>query len=277
MAVEYALPKISVIMGVKYLSNDTASLERSVSSILAQTFRGFEFIICVKEASDIAADFLRRTAEQDSRVILLDGNGTNHLGGQLNRCIEYARGEFLARMDDDDYSYPDRFEKQLKYLSEHPDAAFVGCRVRLIRGGKPESIRKLPLKPEINDFLFVQPFIHPSLMLRRENVTETGGYSDAPSRKGCEDYDLLMRMYGKGFRGENTESVYLDYTLPPKGKSHRTLKLRLNETVTRFSLYSEMKLLPKALPYVVKPLIAGLIPTALLEKMKERKYKDSGK
>ncbi len=277
MAAETGFPIISVIMGVKYLSDDTAYLKRSVDSILGQTFKSFEFIICVKEASDSAAEFLRKTSERDSRVVLLDGGGTNHLGGQLNRCIEHARGEFLARMDDDDYSYPDRFEKQFRYLSEHPAAAFVGCRVRVMREGKPEGIRKLPLKPEIKDFLFVQPFIHPSLMLRRVNVTETGGYSDAPSRKGCEDYDLLMRMYGKGFRGENTESIYLDYTLPPKGKSHRTLRLRLNETVTRFSLYSKMKLLPKALPYAIKPLITGLIPAALLDKMKERKYKSSGK
>lgn len=266
-------PVVSVIMGVRFQSIDIAPLKRSVDSILAQSFSNFELIICEKESSIEAKEYLNIMSEQERRVRLIDGSGTNHLGGQLNRCIECAEGRFLARMDDDDYSYSARLEKQLEFLAENEDIAFVGSNVRLIQNDVPVGNRILPSRPVIKDFLFVQPFIHPALMFRADDVRAVGGYSDASDRRGCEDYDLLLRMYGAGFAGANIEQTLLDYSLPPRGTSHRNIKLRINEVKTRWQLFGKLGILPKGLPYVIKPLAVGLIPLPILERIKQQKWR----
>lgn len=264
---------ISVAMGVLYLSEDISNLKRSVGSILNQTFSDFEFLICAKRLSEKAENYLRSVAQQDDRIILLDGSSANHLGGQLNLCIERAKGKYIARMDDDDFSHPRRLEIQLEFFKSNPDIAFVGCDVRLLQEGRDAGKRVLPRQPVVKDFLFVQPFIHPSLMFRKEALESIKGYSDAENTRGCEDYDLLLRLYQNGYCGVNLEEPLLDYTLPPTGKSKRAMRLRVNETKTRWKLFRDLNMLPKAIPYVIKPLAVGLIPAPLLEKIKQQKWR----
>ncbi len=266
---------ISVAMGVKYPDKNIDLLKRSVDSVLAQSLKNFELIICERDSSQQARDYLHQAAMTDPRIRLIDGHGTNHLGGQLNRCIDVSTGDYIARMDADDYSYPERFEKQSEYLSENRSAAFVGCSVRLVCEGKYAGIRRLPKRPTIDDFMFVQPFVHPTLMFRRKALIVAGGYSDSPERLGCEDYDLLMRLYAHGLYGENSEIVYLDYTIPPARSKHRSFGMRINETRTRFDLYSKMGLMPKSVFFAIKPVAAGFIPQKLLSRIKTLVYKRS--
>lgn len=263
-------PLISVIMGVRYKSDDTALLKRSVDSILNQSYGNLELIICMKECSVPAQEFLQKISGEKARITLLDGSDRNHLGGQLNRCIEQSKGNFIARMDDDDFSYLNRFEVQMKFLGEHPQISFVGSNVRLVRDGEAVGRRNLPPFPQVKDFLFVQPFIHPSMIFRRDCLETVGGYSDAENRRGCEDYDLLLRLYKSGFLGANIEEILLDYALPPRGVKKRTMAIRANETRTRYARFKELGLLPRALPYVVKPIAVGMIPEILLDKIKKR-------
>ncbi len=270
-------PLVSVIMGVAHRSENIEMLSRAVKSIQNQSYKNIELIICTKRCSQNTEKFLKKTAKLDNRVVLLDGSGLNHLGGQLNLCIEYAQGDFIARMDDDDFSYPHRFAKQLYFLATHKNIAFVGSNVRLIRDKNPIGTRKFPQNPLVKDFLFTQPFIHPTLMFRRECLTAVGGYSDEDSRRGCEDYDLLLRLYEANFCGANVYEFLLDYSLPPKGFTHRTFSLRINEMKTRKEMFSRLKLMPMALPYVLKPIVAGMLPTIFLDKLKacREKYYDT--
>ncbi len=263
---------ISVAMGVLYLSEDISNLKRSVGSILSQTFSDFEFLICAKRLSEKAENYLRSVAQQDDRIVLIDGSSANHLGGQLNLCVERAKGKYIARMDDDDFSHPRRLEIQLEFLKSNPDIAFVGCDVRLLQEGRDAGKRVLPRQPVVKDFLFVQPFIHPSLMFRKEALESIKGYSDAENTRGCEDYDLLLRLYENGCCGVNLEEPLLDYTLPPTGKSKRAMRLRVNETKTRFRLFKRLGLMPKAFPYAIKPIAVGLIPNRALDKVKKKCY-----
>ena len=86
----------------------------------------------------------------------------------------------------------------------------------------------------------------------------------------CEDYDLLLRLYEKGFRGANLQECLFDYTLPETAKGSRRMRHRWNEVVTRFQRFRALGRLPKALPYVVKPIVVGLLPEKFLEKVKGR-------
>lgn len=263
-----AQPLVSVLMGVRYRREDLMLLERAITSILTQTYDNLEFLICENGSVAGVRERLKQFAAEDTRVRLIDGVGAETLSEKLNRCIADARGMYLARMDDDDFSYPDRLTRQMAYLEEHPEVSFVGCSVALEQDGVSTGERPLPEHPAVRDFLFVQPFIHPTLIFHREALEQVGGYGEESRCVGCEDYDLLLRLYEKGYSGANMQELLFRYTLPPKGSKGRPMTLRLNEVKTRFVRFKRLGLLPGSFPYVVKPVMVGLIPTPLLERLK---------
>jgi len=262
-------PRISVLMGVYYRREDTALLRRSVESILSQSLNDFEFLICDDGSIDPAKLLLEDYARRDRRIRLIRPGDKLDLASKLNACLRQAGGVYIARMDDDDYSHPERFKKELDVLEKKPEVAFVGCNVRLCVDGKSAGERVLPAEPGIRDFYFVQPYIHPSLMFRREVLEAVGGYSEDPRQRLCEDYDLLLRLCARGFRGENIQETLLDYSIPASAKGNRNMIHRWNETVTRYARFRELGVFPGALAYVIKPLAVGLIPERILKRMKE--------
>jgi len=264
-----AKPLISVAMGVCYRRIDPSLLQRSIQSILSQSVGDLEVLICEHGSSPEAKAALRQFAAEDSRIRLIQGRSPGTLSQHLNDCIRQAQGQYFARMDDDDFSHPHRFEAQLAYLAEHPEIAFVGSQVNLCCEGKIVGKRALPKFPTVRDFYMTQPFIHPALMFRRGVLESVGGYAEERTCLLCEDYDLLLRLYQAGIYGANILSVLLDYTIPTTVKGSRTMKHRWNETVTRYRRFRDLRLLPRALPYVVKPLAVGLLPECLLAQIKK--------
>ena len=265
-------PLISAIMGVRYRRESLDLLRRAVESVLNQTVTDFEFLICDGGSSPEAGSLLDSYAETDSRICLIrEEKIPTDLAHKLNACLQRAEGALIARMDDDDVSHPERFARQTSYLAERPDIAFVGCNVALQAEGVTVGHRAFPEYPQVKDFYFTQPFIHPTLVFRREALLAVGGYSEGKYQVLCEDYDLLLRFYMAGYRGANLQEDLFDYTVPASVKGNRRMHHRWNETVTRWCRFKEMHLLPKALPYVVKPLVVGLLPEALLAKLKKQK------
>lgn len=261
-------PLISVIMGVLYQREDIDLLMRSIQSVQDQTYTNWELLVCDDGSVEAARRYLEEMAEWDGRIQLVRGCPKTDLSSKLNWCLAKAEGAYIARMDDDDWSQPSRFEKQLHALEENPAVAFVGSNVRLWRDNGIVGVRELPKNPEIRDFLFVQPFVHPTLIFRREALLAVGGYSSDKHCLNCEDYDLLLRLYEEGLYGENLKEYLLDYTIPNTAKGRRTMGHRWNEAVTRWKNFSKLGLLPRALPYVAKPLVVGLLPEHLLAALK---------
>ncbi|HWP50962.1 MAG TPA: glycosyltransferase [Clostridia bacterium] len=260
-------PAVSIVMGVRYQRSDTSLLERSVRSILAQSFTNFEFLICQNDSTSEAVALLNQLAAEDKRIRLIDGTGTDSLTKKLNRCIFQARGIWLARMDDDDVSYPDRFDHQIAFLQEHTNIAAVGCCVREI-DDEMAHVRMLPPFPQLRDFRVTFPFVHPTLVLRRDAVEAVGGYSENTLQEGCDDYDLLLRMYGMGYRAANVQKVLLDYSVVSSQLSHRPYRLFYNEFRTRMAQFGALGLLPRWLIWAGKPLATGLLPRRLLYRIK---------
>ena len=261
---------ISVLMGVYYQSPDTGRLARSVNSILSQTHENLELLICDDGSSPDAVRLLDRLAREDERIRLIRRGDMVSLPVKLNACLNEAAAQWIARMDDDDYAHPLRLEKQLNYLNTHPDTAFVGCNVNLIKEGEPVGQRRFPERPGVQDFYMTQPFIHPTLMFRRSALDAVGGYCEDPSVLFCEDYDLLLRMYAKGLPGANLQEILFDYTIPPTAKGKRKMKHRWNEAVTRWRRFRKLGCLPQALPWVVKPLAVGFLPEWVLSRVKKK-------
>ena len=116
-------------------------------------------------------------------------------------------------------------------------------------------------------------YVHPTLFFRRESLDAVGGYSEDRRCVLCEDYDLLLRMMGKGMQGANLQEPLLTYTVPSTSKGNRKMSHRWNEAVTRYYRFKELGVLPGAFPYVIKPLAVGLLPACTLRAMKERRMR----
>lgn len=267
---------ISVVMGVRYQRPSIDLLIRAVNSILQQTYSELEIIICERDSVKEAKNYLLQLSQQEPRIKLIDGSLASSFSEQLNICIENAHGNWIARMDDDDYSHPNRLEKQLNFLKEHEDIAFVGCNSKLMQDGEVIGIQTSPEYPETNDFLFNQPFIHPSVMFRRDALKLVEGYSNIMRCNRCEDFDLFMRLYRNGFRGANLQTPYFTYTLPERGITTRSMSDRVNEMKTRFVCFRECKMFPKAIPYVIKPIVVGFLPKKLLARLKRKRNVKNG-
>lgn len=260
-------PSISVLMGVYYRRDDLLLLQRSVDSILAQSYSDFELLICDDGSNAAAKELLDSYAAEDERVQLVRPGAAYRLPVKLNFCLKESKGSYIARMDDDDFSRPERFERQIQALEDYTEIAFVGCNVALCRACEIFGERLLPAFPYINDFYITQPFIHPTLMFRKSALERVNGYSEEPYCDKCEDYDLLLRMYKEGCFGMNLQEILFDYTAPSV-RGNRTMKHRWNEAVTRWRRFSDIGVLHKAFPYVVKPLGVGIIPSIILPRIK---------
>ncbi len=267
MAANMDKPLVSILMGVYYKRRDLTFLHRSISSMREQTVTDFEFLICDDGSSQEAMAYLDEVAREDPRIRLIRQGHLYTLPEKLNACLKLAKGVYIARMDDDDYSFPQRLEQQLEVLKQNPELAFVGCNVGLVRDLHRVGVRQLPERPSVEDFYFVQPYIHPTLVFRGDVLREVGGYSQEKHCVLCEDYDLLLRLYAQGYVGGNLQEVLLDYTVAEAGKSGRKMKHRWNEAVTRFYRFRQLHVLTKAWPYVIKPLAVGMIPQSLVARL----------
>ena len=252
--------QVSVFMGV-YKQNDKIALEQAVDSILYQTFQNFEFLIyddgcCLEEA-----DMLEQIAQKDTRIRLLRGEKNRGLAYALNQCLQKAKGNYIARMDADDKSAPERLEIQKEFLDNHKEYAFVGLSVELFDEQGVWGVRHMPEYPKAKDFLKYSPYIHPSVMFRKEVLEEVNGYFVSKDTLRCEDYELFMRLYCMGYLGCNLKEVLFSYRENRNWYDKRTWKQRIAEMKIRYIGFQRMGILNyKTFIYVMKPVIVTLIP-----------------
>ena len=209
-------PAVSILMPV---FKTAPFLREAVDSILCQTFTDFELIVLNDSSPDHAEDIL--DTYKDPRIIRYKGEKNVGLSNILNVGIGMARGEYIARMDSDDLSMPDRLQIQLDYLESHPDIDLVSAGMQLF-GAKDEVwIREQnPEKIKI-EALFHSPILHASSMWRRMRFEENGlrfRQEMVPS----EDYDLWTRAMVKGLTLVNLRQVLYKYRIHQAQATTRT-------------------------------------------------------
>jgi len=194
-------PAISILLPVY---NDARYLERAVSSIQRQTFGDWELLLLDDGSTDSSPDLIDSLARPDPRIrpVHLPHRG---IAGSLNAGIQRAMGRYVARMDADDFSHVQRLALQKDYLEERADVCAVGCKVRIFPRKKASLgmlayeawLNSVVTPEEIAREIFVEsPLVHPSVLVRKEVLESVNGYrSDGP-----EDYDLWLRLHGKGLR-----------------------------------------------------------------------------
>lgn len=264
-------PVVSVIMGV-YNPLSKEKIEMAINSILNQTVINLEFIICNDGSRLSVKGWLEKIARKDSRIKILHHCQNKGLHNALNYCIQESRAMFIARMDDDDISEPTRLEKQLSFLSNNPEYDIVGANAWYI--DNQNAVWKERTMPQIvkkTDFLFNSPFIHPAVMIRKEALIKLTGYGRNTFCRRVEDYDLFMRAYALGMKGYNIQESLLYYREDLTSYKKRKYRYRINEMIVRCRGFWKLGLFPIGVPYVIKPLLVGLIPNSLLIKWRKGK------
>lgn len=262
---------VSVIMAAY---NAEKTVEVAVHSILQQTYGNFELIICDDASTDKTWKILTQIAKDNPCIRLIHQDVNRGAAAARNRCLEQARGKFIAIMDADDVSFPSRLELQLNYLCKNPSVSFVGSRGEFF-SEKPGDLKKYYWFVEIpakDDFLMTLPFVHASLMFRKEVLTQLGGYCGSKAVQRSEDYDLLMRAYAAGFRGSNLPVELYAIRLDQAAYNRRKYRYRFNECAVKFRGFKSLGLMPWGIPFAIKPLVVGLFPTSLLNRLKAKYY-----
>ena len=264
---------ISVIMSTFNESEEELLL--SIQSILNQTYANFEFIIVNDNPENTQLKMmLEKFEQQDPRIRLVRNEKNIGLAVSLNKGIDIAQGEYIARMDADDISRPKRLERQYQFLEKHIQYAFAGCNADLIDENGIWGARIMPEKPEKRDFLPFSPFIHPSVMVRREVYLMSGGYYVSKETWRCEDYELFMRLYAQGFCGYNMQERLFCYREDRASYERRKFRYRLDEARIRRRNFKNLGMNgPVAWLYTIRPVAAGLIPIPFLMYIKRRQVK----
>jgi len=209
-------PRISVVLP---FFNAETTLAPAVESIRRQTYEDWELILFDDGSQDLSAEVAEGLARADARLRLIRSDHVGIVEALARGCAE-SRGEYIARMDADDVSYPDRLDRQLAECAKDPRVGLCGTQVRTTGGAVGYGRRRydrwinsLVTHEDMVRELFVEcPIPHPAFFMPRKAYEAVGGYRD---HGWPEDYDLCMRMFLKGRRLAKVAAPLLDWRESP--------------------------------------------------------------
>lgn len=265
--------KVSVIMGI-YNCADT--LPEAIDSILAQTYTNWELIMCDDGSSDdtlrVARDYRDRYPD---RIVVLTNGRNLGLNRTLNHCLAHARGAYIARMDGDDISMPERLEKEAEFLDTHPQYAIVSTPMLYFNENGEWGRGHGAAFPEKEDFIKGVPFCHAPCMVRAEAYRAVGGYSEDPRTMRAEDYYLWFSMYAAGYRGANLAAPLYKMRDDENAYRRRKFRFALNEAYVRFAGFRMLGMGLGAYPYVLRPILVALLPRQIYQYLHQAKRRRS--
>lgn len=197
-------PKVTVLMSVY---NGEKYLKETIKSILKQKFKDFEFLIINDGSTDKSIEIIE--SYSDNRIKLINNEKNIGLTATLNKGLDLAQGEYIARIDSDDISLPIRLKKQVNFMDENPQIGVCGSWVKFFQDSS--AIVKYPLTSnEIKvEMLFENPLAHPSVIIRKDLLKQNNLYYDTEF-KSAQDYELWTRA-SKYFDFANIPEVLLYY------------------------------------------------------------------
>ena len=256
-------PVISIISGIY---NCAGTLSEAIDSILAQTVTNWEWILCDDASGDDTYVVAKAYADQyPGKFVLLKNEQNMGLNYTLNRCLEHAKGKYIARMDGDDLCSPERFAEELRCLEENPDIAIVSTDMEFFDETGTWGRISHPEYPKGRDFLKGSPFCHAPCMVRRAAYEAVGGYTVDKKLLRVEDYHLWIKMYAKGFKGRNIANPLYRMRDDRNAYNRRKFRYRLNEAYVRLLLVKELKLPLYGVIYALRPVIVGLLPQKIYD------------
>lgn len=250
--------KVSIIMGIY---NCSSTLSEAIDSIIAQTYTNWELIMCDDGSKDNTYDVALSYKEKyPNKIILIKNEKNLGLNKTLNRCLEYATGEYIARMDGDDVSVENRLFKEISFLENNPEYAIVSSPMIYFDENGEWGESKAIENPTNLDFVTGTPFCHAPCMVRTEAYKEVNGYSTDDRTLRAEDYNLWFRLYAMGYKGHNLQTPLYKMRDDENAYSRRSFKFAKNEAYVRYTGYKMLNLPKKYYIFALRPIIVGLLP-----------------
>ncbi|MCR4673139.1 MAG: glycosyltransferase [Lachnospiraceae bacterium] len=261
--------RVSVIMGIY---NCAETLKEAIDCILNQTYSDWELIMCDDGSSDSTYETAKSIAARHPDRILVLRNARNRgLNYTLNRCLKKARGGFIARMDGDDLCSPDRFEKEIEALRNHPEIAIVSTAMEFFDESGVWGIIRHPEFVSERDFASGSPFCHAPCMVRHEAYEAVKGYTVDPRLLRLEDYHLWIKMYREGYRGMNLQEPYYQMRDDRNAYSRRKFRYRINEAYVTALAVKELRLPKRNLLRAARPILVGLLPKPVYDRLHKKR------
>lgn len=268
--------KVSVIMGIY---NCQETLAQSLDSLLAQTYTEWNVIMCDDGSTDSTYSVAQMYADRHPDKFILIKNEINiGLNATLNKCLKVADGEYVARMDGDDISLPERFQKQVEFLDSHPEYSFVSSFMDTFDEEGIWGIIKRPEIPTLSDMIHRPPcFNHAPVMIRREAYNAVGGYTEDKRLLRYEDCNLWHKLYGRKFYGYNLQESLYRMRDDHNAYKRRTFSSRMRAVYVVAVGIREMKL-PKyyyllLIPEFFKNLIKAILPESVYRYIHRKKLR----
>lgn len=265
------MAKVSVIMGI-YNCGDT--LQDAIKCLFDQTYDDWELIMCDDGSTDNTYTVAERIVHDHPEKITLVKNSQNMgLNYTLNKCLSITKGEYIARMDGDDLCSPDRFENEVEVLDNEADISIVSTDIEHFDITGKWGYVSHPVYPTTKDFLHGTPFCHAPCMVRREAYEAVNGYTEDKRLLRVEDYHLWIKMYSLGFKGKNINLPLYQMRDDRNATSRRRFKYRLNEAYVKILAVSKLKLPIYGYIYALRPILVGLLPTGIYERLHKERIK----
>lgn len=225
-------PKISVLMSAY---NSEKYVAEAIESILNQTFKDFEFIIVNDGSTDKTAEIIAQYAKSDKRIKFIDNKNNAGIVAALNQGLDFCNGEYIARMDSDDISLPERFAKQVKYMDGHPECG--ACSTWAEKFGpnitKDRILTYMPTVKLLDFVLYGDRVLNPGSMVRRSVLVENN-IKYKSEYKYAEDYAFWVEVC-KHAEIHNLQEILLKYRWHNNNVSvtHRKTQLECAERIRR--------------------------------------------
>jgi glycosyltransferase involved in cell wall biosynthesis len=185
-------------------------IEEAVRSIMNQTYSNLEILIIDDCSTDSSHEIVSRLAIEDERIRIIKNEKNLKLIKTLNKGLDLARGDYIARMDADDVSLPERIEKQINYMLSNPEVDLCGTNYTMINaegniiGTSNYPLTNLDIKLNL---LFYNPFAHPTVLFKRDFVNKIGKYKE--NFINAEDYELWLRVALNGVMSNIQDKLLL--------------------------------------------------------------------
>ena len=240
--------------------NCASTLQEALDSLYAQTFQDFEIILCDDGSKDNTYEVAFENAQKHKNVVLLRNEKNLGLNATLNKCLEVSQGEYIARMDGDDISLPTRFEKQVKFLDEHPEYAVVSA--PMIYFDENGEFRRGVGKGEVEaqDFVHGSPICHAPCMARTAVFNAVGGYSVDDKLLRAEDYHLWFKIFAAGHKLYMMDECLYKMRDDRNATARRNWLTRRNECYVKHIGYRMVGLPFYYQVYAIIPILKYLTP-----------------
>lgn len=267
-------PKVSIIMGVY---NCKKTLPEAIDSILNQTLQDWEFIICDDCSTDGTYKILEKYKEQyPNKFILLSNKKNSRLAASLNHCLQYASGEYVARMDGDDISVPSRLKKLADFLDEHQEYQVVGSQMMMFDENGDIGVKEIQEFPDKYTMRKKTPFTHATIMMRKYAYDALNGYRVCTETRRCEDAELWFRFFKAGFSGCNLQEPLYKVREDRQAFQRRKFRYGLDLLKVCWKGFQMLDYPFYYYFYLLKPLISSIMPSFVMKAYHEIKTRSIG-